>query len=79
ARMEDVQQQGDMPPRQVADTAPRFEEAFIDPLGGAGTAESPLGAILPRVDGSKEEPVIDAQSLTKKCGDFAATDHVDVQ
>ena len=54
-----------MPPLQVADTAPRFEDAFIDLLGGAGTAESPLGAIIHRVDGSKEETVIEAQSLTK--------------
>ncbi|MCS6038100.1 hypothetical protein LNQ52_31025 [Klebsiella pneumoniae subsp. pneumoniae] len=54
------------PPLQVADTAPRFEDAFIDLLGGAGTAESPLGAIIHRVDGSKEETVIEAQSLTKK-------------
>lgn len=77
ARIEEVQQHGDMPPLQVADTAPRFEDAFIDLLGGAGTAESPLGAIIHRVDGSKEETVIEAQSLTKKFGDFAATDHVD--
>ena len=36
-----------MPPLQVADTAPRFEDAFIDLLGGAGTAESPLGGDYP--------------------------------
>lgn len=36
ARIEEVQQHGDMPPLQVADTAPRFEDAFIDLLGGAG-------------------------------------------
>ncbi len=70
ARIEEVQQHGDMPPLQVADTAPRFEDAFIDLLGGAGTAESPLGAIIHRVDGSKEETVIEAQSLTKKFVDF---------
>ena len=79
ARIEEVHQHGDMPPLQVADTAPRFEDAFIDLLGGAGTAESPLGAIIHRVDGSKDETVIEAQSLTKKFGDFAATDHVDFQ
>ncbi|VTM53625.1 ABC transporter multidrug efflux pump [Klebsiella pneumoniae] len=60
------QQHGDMPPLQVADTAPRFEDAFIDLLGGAGTAESPLGAIIHRVDGSKEETVIEAQSVNEK-------------
>ena len=31
ARIEEVQQHGDMPPLQVADTAPRFEDAFINP------------------------------------------------
>ncbi len=49
ARIEEVQQHGDMPPLQVADTAPRFEDAFIDLLGGAGTAESPLGASRPKI------------------------------
>ena len=40
ARIEEVQQHGDMPPLQVADTAPRFEDAFIDLLGGAGTSRT---------------------------------------
>lgn len=31
ARIEEVQQHGDMPPLQVADTAPRFEDAFYRP------------------------------------------------
>ncbi|HBQ7913688.1 TPA: ABC transporter ATP-binding protein [Klebsiella aerogenes] len=79
ARIDEVQQHNDMPPLQVAETAPRFEDAFIDLLGGAGTAESPLGEIIHHVDGSKDETVIEARSLTKKFGDFAATDHVDFQ
>ncbi|ENS0476086.1 ATP-binding cassette domain-containing protein [Klebsiella aerogenes] len=79
ARIDEVQQHDDMPPLQVAETAPRFEDAFIDLLGGAGTAESPLGEIIHHVDGNKDETVIEARSLTKKFGDFAATDHVDFQ
>jgi ABC-2 type transport system ATP-binding protein len=59
------------------ETAPRFEDAFIDLLGGAATSESPLGAILHTVDGEPGETVIEAKALTKKFGDFAATDHVD--
>ncbi|WP_054179989.1 ATP-binding cassette domain-containing protein [Trabulsiella odontotermitis] len=59
------------------ETAPRFEDAFIDLLGGAATSESPLGAILHTVDGESGETVIEAKALTKKFGDFAATDHVD--
>ncbi|MFI3355545.1 ATP-binding cassette domain-containing protein [Klebsiella aerogenes] len=78
-RIDEVQQHDDMPPLQVAETAPRFEDAFIDLLGGAGTAESPLGEIIHHVDGNKDETVIEARSLTKKFGDFAATDHVDFQ
>ena len=61
----------------LRDTTPRFEDAFIDLLGGAGTSESPLGAILHTVEGNPEETVIEARQLTKKFGDFAATDRVD--
>lgn len=60
----------------MTETAPRFEDAFIDLLGGAGTSESPLGAILHTVEGTPGETVIEAKSLTKKFGDFAATDNV---
>ncbi len=66
----------EMPPLQIEETAPRFEDAFIDLLGGAGAAESPLGKILHSVNGAAEETVIEARSLTKKFGDFAATDEV---
>lgn len=61
----------------IVQTEPRFEDAFIDLLGGAGEQESPLGAILHTVEGSHDETVIEARQLTKKFGDFAATDHVD--
>lgn len=66
----------EMPPLQIEETAPRFEDAFIDLLGGAGAAESPLGKILHSVNGDAEETVIEARSLTKRFGDFAATDEV---
>lgn len=66
----------EMPSLQIEETAPRFEDAFIDLLGGAGAAESPLGKILHSVKGDAEETVIEARSLTKKFGDFAATDEV---
>ena len=79
ASISEVQNAADMPPLEVAETAPRFEDAFIDLLGGAGTAESPLGKIIHTVEGSHEDTVIEAQTLTKKFGDFAATDHVDFQ
>ncbi|MDN2484377.1 ATP-binding cassette domain-containing protein [Kosakonia sacchari] len=76
AQPEDLRQAEKMPALEIEETAPRFEDAFIDLLGGAGTSESPLGAILHTVEGSAEETVIEAKSLTKKFGDFAATDNV---
>jgi len=77
ASAEDIRHAEGMPEIEIAETTPRFEDAFIDLLGGAGTQESPLGAILHTVEGSPEETVIEAKSLTKKFGDFAATDNVD--
>src|SRR5690606_24060912 len=77
ATADDIRQAPGMPDIEIAETAPRFEDASIDLLGGAGASESPLGAILHTVNGNADETVIEAQSLTKKFGDFAATDHVD--
>ncbi|SQB20841.1 ABC transporter ATP-binding protein [Citrobacter koseri] len=76
ATAEDIRRAEGMPEITINDTTPRFEDAFIDLLGGAGTSESPLGAILHTVDGTPGETVIEAKELTKKFGDFAATDHV---
>ncbi|WAC20749.1 ATP-binding cassette domain-containing protein [Luteolibacter sp. SL250] len=58
-----------------AEVAPRFEDAFIDMLGGGPEGESVLAKHMPEIpdDGAV---VIEADSLTKKFGDFAATDQV---
>ncbi|WP_330983421.1 MULTISPECIES: ATP-binding cassette domain-containing protein [Enterobacterales] len=76
AAAKDIRQAEGMPDIEIAETDPRFEDAFIDLLGGAGTSESPLAAILHTVEGEPGETVIEAKELTKKFGDFAATDHV---
>ena len=76
ASADDIRHAQGMPDIEMEETAPRFEDAFIDLLGGASTSESPLGAILHTVDGTPGETVIEAKSLTKKFGDFAATDNV---
>ncbi|AYY05071.1 ABC transporter ATP-binding protein [Enterobacter roggenkampii] len=76
ATVDDIRRAPGMPTIEMEETAPRFEDAFIDLLGGAGTSESPLGAILHTVEGTPGETVIEAKSLTKKFGDFAATDNV---
>ncbi|MDE8755303.1 ATP-binding cassette domain-containing protein [Pectobacterium polaris] len=61
------------------DTDPRFEDAFIDLLGGGPASDSSLASIMPQIDVSSGETVIEAQALTKKFGDFSATDHVSFQ
>jgi ABC-2 type transport system ATP-binding protein len=76
ATPDDIRHADGMPEININETTPRFEDAFIDLLGGAGTSESPLGAILHTVGGTPGETVIEAKELTKKFGDFAATDHV---
>ncbi|WP_435947644.1 ATP-binding cassette domain-containing protein [Dryocola sp. BD586] len=77
ARLAELAEALDLSAEHIVQTEPRFEDAFIDLLGGAGEQESPLGAILHSVEGSHDETVIEARQLTKKFGDFAATDHVD--
>ena len=57
ATVEEVQRNASMPTLEIAETAPRFEDAFIDLLGGAATAESPLGEIIHRVEGTAYETV----------------------
>ncbi|ELY7393279.1 ABC transporter ATP-binding protein [Cronobacter universalis] len=65
-----------LPGATLHETAPRFEDAFIDLAGGAALRESPLGAILHDIPGSRDDVVIEARELTKTFGDFTATDHV---
>lgn len=62
---------------ELQEADPRFEDAFIDLLGGGPHEESALAKIMPLVEVDPQETVIEAQGLTKKFGDFAATDHVD--
>ena len=57
------------------EVAPRFEDAFIDLLGGGPGGESALAAaMLPRAE--TRESLITAEALTKQFGSFTATDHV---
>ena len=60
---------------EVVEVKPRFEDAFIDILGGGPGGESALAEHLKPVT-SGRETVIEAENLTKKFGDFAATDDV---
>jgi ABC-type multidrug transport system ATPase subunit len=54
-------------------TPPRFEDAFVDLLGGAPKGDSPLGG-EPRAiaDRETESVVVEAQGLTRRFGTFTA-------
>ncbi|OHX11954.1 multidrug ABC transporter ATP-binding protein [Chromobacterium amazonense] len=55
---------------------PRLEDAFISLLGGGPGGDSVLAAVMPPVPVHHEEAVIEARGLTKRFGDFYATDDV---
>ena len=68
------------PDAVLVDVPPRLEDAFVDLLGGGPGGESVLAAQMPQAhlpDGVDEQAVIAARSLTRRFGDFVATDHVD--
>ena len=64
---------------EVLEAEPRFEDAFIDLLGGGPHQASALAGIMPQVAADPAQTVIEARQLTKKFGSFTATDHVDFQ
>ena len=67
------------PQAHLVEVAPRLEDAFISILGGGPGGESALAAVLPQAELPPEvdpDAVIVARSLTKRFGDFAATDDV---
>jgi ABC-2 type transport system ATP-binding protein len=67
----------DVPLADLAVAAPRFEDAFIDALGGAGKEESVIARVAQmRAPVSGDVSVIEAHDLTKRFGEFTATDHV---
>lgn len=66
------------PNLKVAPTPPRFEDAFIDILGGGPGGTSVLAEITPEVKGAKEV-VVETQHLTKKFGSFTAADNITFQ
>ena len=60
---------------ELVPVAPRFEDAFIEALGGGPGGDSVLAQRLRTVVGD-HDTVVEAVELTKKFGDFAATDRV---
>jgi ABC-2 type transport system ATP-binding protein len=61
-----------------AQVTPRFEDAFIDRMGGGPGGQSVLARHV-RAISTDGEVVIEAHQLTKKFGDFTATDEVTFQ
>jgi ABC-2 type transport system ATP-binding protein len=58
---------------------PRLEDAFISLLGGGPGGDSVLAELMPDLhtnNGQDTAPVIEAHQLTKRFGDFTATDRV---
>jgi ABC-type multidrug transport system ATPase subunit len=59
----------------VTATPPRFEDAFVDLLGGAARADSQLAGAA-RQAADAEEAAVQADGLTKRFGDFTAVDRI---
>ena len=56
-------------------SAPRFEDAFVDLLGGSAGGTSKLAARWPELP-ARKEPMIEARGLTKRFGDFTAAEDI---
>ena len=57
-------------------TPPRFEDAFIDMLGGGPGGRSKLAEAQGSPSETGDRPVIEAHGLTKRFGDFTAADNI---
>jgi ABC-2 type transport system ATP-binding protein len=57
---------------------PRFEDAFVDILGGGPGGDSKLADRAPFVQTDVEYPIL-AKSLTKKFGSFTAAHEIDIE
>jgi ABC-2 type transport system ATP-binding protein len=63
---------------ELVSVAPRFEDAFIEALGGGPGGDSVLAQRLQPVTGDSNT-VVEAVALTKRFGDFTATDRVNFE
>lgn len=66
---------------RVEPVAPRFEDAFIDLLGGGPGGHSAIAEKMEPVELGEHdtEVTVEARGLTKRFGDFTAADRVDFQ
>lgn len=63
-------------PFAIAAVAPRFEDAFIDILGGGPGGVSLLAKNFPKKTAGKDAVVVEADQLTKSFAEFTAVDHI---
>jgi ABC-2 type transport system permease protein len=61
---------------EIKQTPPRFEDAFVDLLGGAPKGESALFGLPNASDSAGDSVVVEAVGLTKKFGDFTAANDI---
>lgn len=72
---EEIQALADRVDARLAAVPPRFEDAFIDLLGGGPGGTSALAERLPPVE-LDSDIAVSCRNLTKRFGDFTATDNV---
>jgi ABC-2 type transport system ATP-binding protein len=75
AAMPDLGELAAGPAARVVPVAPRFEDAFIDALGGGPGGESALAQAMSPVP-LHGETVVEAHDLTRRFGSFTAADRV---
>ncbi|AFL49709.1 ABC-2 type transport system ATP-binding protein [Sinorhizobium fredii] len=63
-------------PGRATATPPRFEDAFVDMLGGGPGGRSRLAETQRPFAADAGRPVIEARGLTKRFGDFTAADNI---
>lgn len=72
-----LREKKELPSEVLTPTIPRFEDAFIDILGGGPGGNSAL-AERRAIIVEKEGIVVSAQALTKKFGTFTAVNHINL-
>ena len=63
------------PNPKIIPAKPRFEDSFVDILGGGPGGESELANMISSIEKS-DKPLIEARNLTKMYGDFAAAKNI---
>ena len=71
----DIKALGNEPSLEIIPVKPRFEDSFIDILGGGPGGHSVLADITPQIN-TKYPSIVEADGLTKKFGSFVAAENI---